>query len=254
MAAPSYTASGLVLRKVKLGESDLILTLLKEDGSLFRVVAKGARKPTSSFSSRLELFCEVDLLCAPGRSLDIVKEARLVRGNERIRASVELATAAAPMAELLAKVAQEGLESPLLYQSSCVAFRLLGESSPEQALSVCAAHVLKTLAFCGLRPSLERCVACGEHDDDDADLAHFSFSEGGVVCGACRFECDCVRMPAEAIAWSNYFLMTKFSEIVELSPPVNTAFASLRLSQGLIAAHVGGKLKSLEFLFVSGLF
>ena len=81
MARPTYTARVIVVRKTKLGESDLILTLLAEDGSQLRAVAKGARKPKSSFASRLELFSVADVLCAKGRSLDVVSEARLVEGN-----------------------------------------------------------------------------------------------------------------------------------------------------------------------------
>ena len=77
MAQSTYNARVLVLRKTKLGESDLILSLLAQDGSQIRAVAKGARKPTSQFSSRLELYSQADVLLAQGRSLDIVKEAPL---------------------------------------------------------------------------------------------------------------------------------------------------------------------------------
>ena len=73
MAQPTYTERALVLRRTKLGESDLILTMLADDGSLAKAVAKGARKPKSSFAARTEPLCVADLLCARGRSLDIVK-------------------------------------------------------------------------------------------------------------------------------------------------------------------------------------
>ena len=75
MAAPTYHTRAFVLKKTKLGETDLIVNLLAEDGSLLRGVAKGARKPKSSFSGRLELFCEANLLMVKGKSLDIVSEA-----------------------------------------------------------------------------------------------------------------------------------------------------------------------------------
>ena len=52
MAQPAYSLRALVLRRTKLGESDLILTLLSEDGSQKRAVAKGARRPMSSFAAR----------------------------------------------------------------------------------------------------------------------------------------------------------------------------------------------------------
>ena len=251
MAVPTYSARGIVLRKTKLGECDLILTLLAEDGSIIRCVAKGARKPTSSFSSRLELFSEVELLCARGRSLDIVKEARLVAANDRIRSSVELATAAAPMAELLSKVAQEGLENAVLFQASRVALGVLNEAQLDHAPAICAAHLLKTLAYAGLRPSFDSCVGCG---DAAGESGLFSFSEGGVICQACRTHCDCLAYPNEAIAWSRYLLSTRFADIAQLETPLDGAFAALRLSQGLIKAHVGANLKSLDFMFTCGLF
>ena len=60
MAADTYSLQALVLRKTKLGETDLIVTLLAQDGRQVRAVAKGARKPNSSFASRLEIFSEVE--------------------------------------------------------------------------------------------------------------------------------------------------------------------------------------------------
>ncbi|WP_041238763.1 DNA repair protein RecO, partial [Gordonibacter pamelaeae] len=115
MASATYTARAIVLRKTKLGESDLIVTLLAQDGSQVRAVAKGARKPSSPFAARLELYSSVDLLCSEGRSLDIVKEARIASSHERLRRDLEHAACAAPMAELLDRVTQEGLANPRLF-------------------------------------------------------------------------------------------------------------------------------------------
>ena len=52
MASPrTYRTRAIVLDKTKLGESDLILELLAENGSLVRAVAKGARKPGSRLAA-----------------------------------------------------------------------------------------------------------------------------------------------------------------------------------------------------------
>ena len=66
---------GIVLGRTKLGEADLILTLLAQDGSQVRAVAKGARKPGGRLAARCELFCEGDYLVAHGRNLGIVSQA-----------------------------------------------------------------------------------------------------------------------------------------------------------------------------------
>ena len=95
MAADTYSLQALVLRKTKLGETDLIVTLLAQDGRQVRAVAKGARKPNSSFATRLEIFSEVDLLLVCGKSLDIVKEAKLFNAHIGVREDMEHAAAAA---------------------------------------------------------------------------------------------------------------------------------------------------------------
>lgn len=75
--ARTYPVVATVIGRVKLGEADLILTLLSSDGSLVRAVAKGARKPTGKLAGRTQLFSEGKYLIAKGRTLDVVCEASL---------------------------------------------------------------------------------------------------------------------------------------------------------------------------------
>ena len=162
MARPTYRARVLVIRKTKLGETDLILTMLAEDGSQLRAVAKGARKPSGAFASRLELFCEADVLLVRGKSLDIVKEARLICGNAQVRESLERASAASVMVELLDRATQPDLPSPKLFPMTHAALAALAAANVAHAPAICAGHLLKTFAFAGVRPTLAECSLCGE--------------------------------------------------------------------------------------------
>ena len=56
---PLYTAEALVLRTYKLGEADRIVVFLTRDRGKKRGVAKGARRPRSSFTGALEPMTEV---------------------------------------------------------------------------------------------------------------------------------------------------------------------------------------------------
>ena len=255
MSQPTYRLRALILRRTKLGESDLILTMLAEDGSLAKAVAKGARKPKSSFAARTEPLCAVDLLCARGRSLDIVKEARLAAAHDRLRRTVESSTAAMPVWELLGRVAQPALENPRLFQATDRALRAMDAADEAHVLAVAAASLLKTLAFSGLRPSLEVCVSCGEPValEDGARLP-FSAIEGGVACPACRPSLETESVDAATLCWAQYFLASTFDAIAAGPADISASFAVLHLVQSLVRAHVGAPLKSLEFLFTSGLF
>ena len=49
-----YRDQGVVLRTIKLGETDRIVTILTQGHGKVRAVAKGVRKPGSRFGARLE--------------------------------------------------------------------------------------------------------------------------------------------------------------------------------------------------------
>src|SRR5947208_2481516 len=70
-----YRETGVVLRTIRLGEADRIVTLLTPGRGKVRAVAKGVRKTKSKFGARLEPTSHVALLLYEGRELDIVTQA-----------------------------------------------------------------------------------------------------------------------------------------------------------------------------------
>ena len=224
MAQPTYSLCALVLRRTKLGESDLILTLLSEDGSQKRAVAKGARRPKSSVAARTEPFCEASAAAAPG-------------------------------AELLARMSQRDLANPRLFQSAMRVLDAMDGADDSHRAALSAAELLKILAFSGLRPSLEVCVGCGEPVAlVEGVRIPFSAAGGGVLCESCRGLDESVLVDAGTLCWAQYFLTTPFDAIAEGPADLTGTFAVLHLVQDLVRAHIGSSLKSLEFLFTCGLF
>lgn len=243
----------MVLRKTKLNESDLICTFLAEDGSQIRAVAKGARKPTSSFASRLELFSIDDALFAKGRNLDIVKEARLLEGFDPLRTSLEHTACASSCVEFLDRVSQLGLQSPMLFAMAQAAFEHMSASDAQKAIQQTAAFLLKALSYAGVRPSLVHCVSCGADTstllgDSDATV-RVSYQEGGVLCEACYPEYDTVTVPAPMLSWAHSLLHATFDQIDAFEVDDDVSFALLRFCQTWARTHFSINLKSLNFLF-----
>src|SRR5436190_17513072 len=69
-----YRDQGVVLRTIKLGETDRIVTVFTQGRGKVRAVAKGVRKPGSRFGARLEPTSHVALQCYEGRELDVVTQ------------------------------------------------------------------------------------------------------------------------------------------------------------------------------------
>lgn len=255
MAAPTYTAEVIVLKKTKLGETDLILTCLTTSGAQAQFVAKGARKPSSSFASRLELFSHATLLAVQGKSLDIVKEVRLVEAYPQLRESFERSAAAQVVCEFLCKVTQPGLDVDRLFAMTSAALSEMSSCKEEALDGIAAAFVIKGFAFCGLRPELRHCVCCGREVEgarEGRQVVWFSFIEGGVVCPDCRSQAECVAFDAVTVDWLVFFLLNTFSTI---SPADShgAAFGCLQMCQQWCRTHLGSSLKSLDFLLASSL-
>jgi DNA repair protein RecO (recombination protein O) len=180
---PLYTDEAIVLRTRKLAEADRIITLLTRQHGVVRAVAKGVRRTSSRFGSRLEPFTHVDLQLAEGRNLDTITQA-VTRSpfGEVISADYDRYTAASVMLETAERLVAEERE-PSVQQYLLLIGGLRAMAAAEhRASDVMDSFVLRSLAVAGYAPSFDGCARCGlegPHRD-------FHPASGGVLCSDCR--------------------------------------------------------------------
>jgi DNA repair protein RecO (recombination protein O) len=173
---------GVVLRTIRLGEADRIVTLMTEQHGKVRAVAKGVRRTTSKFGSRLEPLSHVALMAWQGRSdLDIINQVEVVDTFRPVREDLDRMSAAMAMLEVVDQIGQERHGNPRLYEMLVGALTALADRNSPM---VGPAFFLKVLALEGSAPVLEVCVSCGEEDSEL--LVAFDIVEGGVLCRSCR--------------------------------------------------------------------
>ncbi|HUF33466.1 MAG TPA: DNA repair protein RecO [Acidimicrobiales bacterium] len=174
-----YRERGIVLRTIKLGEADRIITFVTEHHGKVRAVAKGVRKTKSRFGARLEPLGHVSLLLYKGRNLDIVTQVEVLEGFREVREDLDRLGRAMAVLEVVDHVLQEGEDDPRLYQMGLGALRSL--AARDVPLLV-PAFFWKLLAQQGVSPLLDACAGCG----DDVELVAFDLGEGGALCRGCR--------------------------------------------------------------------
>lgn len=180
---PLYSDEAVVLRTRKLAEADRIITLLTRERGIVRAVAKGVRRTSSRFGSRLEPFTQVDLQLAEGRNLDTITQA-VTRApfGEAISADYDRYTAASVMVETVERLVAEERE-PAVQQYQLLVGGLRAMAAGEHRGSdVMDSFVLRSLAVAGYAPSFDGCARCGlegPHRD-------FHPASGGVLCPDCR--------------------------------------------------------------------
>lgn len=217
-----------MLRTQKLGEADRIITMLTRGNGRVRAVAKGVRRTTSKFGSRLEPFTYVDLQIAEGRSLDIVTQAEtLAPYGAKLGSDYEKYTAGTVMLETAERLVVEDKE-PALQQFLLLvgALRTLsaGERNPSQVLD---SFLLRSLSVAGYAPSFEACAQCGLEGPHRA----FSPAAGGMLCGGCRMP-GSASPSVETVTLLGALLAGDWA-VVEASEPRHRKEAN-----GLVAAYL----------------
>ncbi|MBA2465090.1 MAG: DNA repair protein RecO [Nocardioidaceae bacterium] len=237
-----YRDEAIVLRIQKLGEADRIVTLLTRGNGRVRAVAKGVRRTSSRFGSRLEPFTHVDLQLAEGRSLDVVTQAETLSPfGARVGSDYERYTAGTVMLETAERLVVEEKE-PALQQFLLLvgAMRAMCETgrSPSHVLD---AFLLRSLSVAGYAPSFDACARCG------IEGPHRSFSPaaGGMLCGSCRV--PGTASPArETVALLGALLGGDW-DVVEASDPRHRREATT-LVAAYLSWHLERGLKSMAHL------
>lgn len=240
----TYHVRACVLDRTKLGETDLILTLLADDGRQLRAVAKGARKPGGRLAARVELFCECDFLMACGRSLDVVSEAGLVDAHPRLRGDYERVAAASAVCEVCRLTCFEGAEDPYLFAILHRALRACEEADGQPHLDLAvAAYAMKVLAHAGWRPELDACCACG-----DPAPSRFSPAAGGLLCSSCAKDVAGAQevTPAQ-VAWLRTLMHSTFDELMRAPIDASCAVWLLGVAHLWCATHLDARLRAMEF-------
>ncbi len=237
-----YRDQGVVLRTVKLGETDRIVTILGQGSGKVRAVAKGVRKPGSRFGARLEPTSHVAFQCYRGRGdLDVVTQVETIDANRALREHYGCLTHAVSMLEATDQVAQEREPNPALYRMLVGALRTLAET-PNPLVS--AAFFWKLLSLEGFHPMLDACARCGEEHEP---FPAFYLDEGGVLCAACGRGAAGRRLPAETLDLVRRILGGGLRGALA-EPPSAVTTDTARLAVAALEHHLERRLRSAALL------
>jgi DNA repair protein RecO (recombination protein O) len=222
---PTYRDEAVILRTHKLGEADRIVTMLSRRHGKVRAVAKGVRRTSSKFGSRLEPFMVADVQLYQGRSLDIVQQAESLGSyGADIVAHYDRFTSASAMVETADRLS-DAEATPEQYLLLVGGLRALsrGEHAPRSILD---SYLLRVMALSGWAPSLGDCARCGAPGPHTTFVAQL----GGLVCSACA-PAGSPRVSARAVSLLQSLMAGEW-DAVDAAPQPDTAAAS-----GLIAAY-----------------
>jgi DNA repair protein RecO (recombination protein O) len=220
---PLYPEQGIILRTMRLGEADRIVTVFTQGSGKVRAVAKGVRKTKSKFGGRLEPFNHVDLLLYRGRELDIVTQCETLTSFRGIREDYLRFAAGEAILEATDRVAEDRERNVRQFMLLLGALRALADG--DEPASVVDAYLLRTASLAGFRPHLRACASCGRPGPHE----RFSVAQGGLVCESCR-TATAVRVGESTVPYLTHLLEQEWT--------VDVTDDARREASGLVRAYV----------------
>jgi len=240
-----YRTEAIVLRRTDFGEADRLLTAYTPRRGKLKLIAKGARKPSSRKSGHVELFALGQFMVAVGRELDIVTQAETLNPFLPLREDLLRTTYAYYVAELADAFTAERDENQLLFDLLGEAF---GSLCTAQDLALAARYYeLHLLGLVGYQPQLFVCGGCKELLRPE--LNYFSAADGGVFCRNCGHDrVGAVQISVNALKVMRFLQTRDWPTCHLLRLSANTHGEIERAMNGYITYHLERKLKSVEFI------
>lgn len=175
------TAKGLVLRRARYKEADVIATLLTAGYGRMTVRLRGALRRGSTLAAASQELCYSEFTLFGNRGRWTANEASTVEQFLGLRQDIAQLALGAYFAQLLETVCQEDEPAGPALQLALNSLYALsrGLYEPEHIKAV---FELRLMCLEGYRPAVEWCSQCGRADVEEPV---FSPEEGTVSCLAC---------------------------------------------------------------------
>lgn len=185
---PVYSATGINVGSINLGEQDKLLTIYTKELGLIKAVAKGARKPGSKIGGKAQLLCVNNLQLSKGKSLDIISQAESIETFGSLRNDLTSLYTALYFAELTAMFASGLEEDAAIYFDFLISMieRLnkRSDETKQECNWIRLCFELGLLKLLGLKPELNYCVNC-RNSLSEYSLGKFNHTLGGIICNSC---------------------------------------------------------------------
>ena len=245
---PSYSAQGLVIHRLNLGETDKICTLFTREFGKLSAVVKGARKAGSRLSGATELFTQSRFLLASGKSLDIVTQCEIDAVYSDLRLDLERLARASYYCELLDRftLERDAITSAELFDVTVDALKRLQAAATDDLDLAVHAYELRLLDALGYAPVLDRCVRCD--GPLYGKLCGFSPILGGTLCASDRFKAeDAQALSLPAIELLQALAQSEDSDL-PAPPDAKTAAELNRALRWYIRFRAERDLRTADFL------
>lgn len=144
----TYRTEGVILKGFNFGEADRILTIFTKHYGKIKVRVPGVRRLSSRKAGNLELFNQVRIFLAKGKTFDILTEVEVIRNFSQARQDLNKISLFYYFAELVDRLTPEGQENQEIYETLAWSFlKITDNCSLRKETIIFQKEILSLLGF-----------------------------------------------------------------------------------------------------------
>lgn len=236
---------GLVLRQVKVGEADQILTILTPELGVVSASARGSLRLKSRLFSGCGLFCYSEFSITTGRKNNFIETAEVEKVFHGLGSSVEAMALATYLAEITITLSPTPPEAGAVQRLLLNCYYMLSEGKrpPQQIKTI---YEMRVLSLTGYLPDLLACAGCGRYDGGDF---YFDTQSATLLCAQCaEKERHVPNLDAGALYALRHICLAEDKKLFAFSLSAASQKNLGRVGEQYLLQHMEYGLKSLDFL------
>jgi DNA repair protein RecO (recombination protein O) len=179
---------GICIRTTDYSETSQILTFFTADTGKLSLIAKGAKRPKSSFGGPIELLTAGDMVFSvkDGEKLGTLTEFNPTFFGFSLRKKLFALNCALFAAELLNLFTKELDAHRVIFDEAVIFLQRLDEDADDKTLTSLVLFEFALLRETGSQPVFDRCINCKRNFDASWKQCCFSASANGFLCRDCE--------------------------------------------------------------------
>lgn len=237
---------GIVIKEVKTGEADKVVTLFTSNTGKLSAYARGARRPKNRLVAGMQFLCYSELVLYPGKNLYSVNSSEVIESFYGLRNDIEKLTYSAYLTEIINDVIQVNEPAPEILKLFLNTLYLLEKSVYSKELII-RTFEMRLMVLMGYSPHVKNCVSCG---NDEPGNMFFSFKEFGFLCSKCKNNIDskAIKMSENTAEIIQCMIFQKHKAVFKYAVTEDVLFELERIFTRYLVDRLEKRYTKLDFL------
>lgn len=176
------TSNAVVLKRQKLQDHDVLVTLLTDKGGKLKAIAKGAKSGKSSLAASTQPFVFGEVVLSLERDWNKIRSIDVTDPYAKFHNDLTLMAYGSYMLELTNFLLEEGVVHHKAFVNLIDTLDMLCEEDAQYDL-IKTVFEIKMMMYSGYQMTVNKCQQCGL---ENHEYLWFSIENGGIICDKCK--------------------------------------------------------------------